>query len=83
MLIDGLVVWGLTILEKRLKEQKAAKLEAERVHNESGKKESRALKAANVQQRKAEQKKQHIDQKSSHSAPRSPIQQPDKSKKTH
>ena len=79
--MDGLVVWGLTILEKRLKEEKAAMLETENVQHESDKKEVRALKTANMQQRKAEQKKQHIDQKVSHSAPKNPIMQPDKNKK--
>ena len=79
--MDGLVVWGLTILEKRLKEEKAAMLETENVQHESDKKEVRALKTANMQQRKAEQKKQHIDQKASHSAPNNPIMQPDRNKK--
>jgi hypothetical protein len=73
-------------LEKRWKEQKRVadkSLQTEhRVQHEVGKKENRAIKAAAIQQRKIEHKKQHIDQKISHSAPRNPIMQPDKNTKS-
>ena len=84
MVVDLLVIYGLYILEKRLKEQKSARMETERLHNEVDKQENRAIKAANIQQRKTEQKKQHTDQKNSHNSHpvrRNPIMQPDKNTK--
>jgi hypothetical protein len=83
MLIDGLVVWGLTVLEKNLKNEKAAAQEVERIKNETVKQTSRAINASTIQKKKTEQRKQHVDKKASHMAPRSPIMQPDKNKKTH
>ena len=97
MFVDGLMVWGITMFERSLHHQHKAKSlfatgpnglvgigEAADVilHNEIDKKETRALRAAGVQQRKIEQKIQQKDRKFAHSAPKNPITQPDKNMKS-
>ena len=83
MLIDGLVVYLLTVWERRLKEDKAKIVEKENMAKEEDKKDKRATKAATRQQRKAEQMKtKHQNQSNRNSSnPKHQIMQPDKSKK--
>lgn len=57
MLIDSLVVYGLTVWEKRLKEEKAKRMEKEDLVKEVDKKETRATKASIRQQQKEGVKK--------------------------
>lgn len=82
MLLDAAVVFGLSVWEKKLKQEKElAEKEAELQH-ETTKKATRALKAATRQQRKAEEKK-HVNGGGQASfTPKQHIQQPDKNKKS-
>lgn len=87
MLIDGLVIFGLNIWEKRLKAEKE-RLEQEAANaadtkHEADKKADRAKKAAQREQRKVEEKKiQNIKGQTAFNM-KNPIQQPDKNKKQH
>lgn len=82
MLIDSLVVYGLHVWERRLKEEKARLAEKEGVAKEVDKKATRATNVAVRHQRKDEEKraKNHGNAFPS-SAPKHHIMQPDKSKK--
>jgi hypothetical protein len=80
MLIDSAIVYGLTVWDRRLKEQREVALREEALHREIDKKDKRATRAAQRQQRKAAQKKQH-NVPYQNSVPKQKIMQPDKSKK--
>jgi hypothetical protein len=82
MLLDGLVVWGLHIWEKRAKLQKELALHEESNEHEILKKTTRADKAANRNQRKAMDKKTHNKSGQTSFAPKANIIQPDKNKKS-
>jgi hypothetical protein len=82
MLLDAAVVFGLSVWEKKLKQEKElAEKEAEVLH-ETTKKETRAQKAASRQQRKATEKKHTNGGGQTSFAPKQHIQQPDKNKKS-
>lgn len=79
MLVDGLLIYGLHVWESSLKKEKDMLAGKEALHHEEEKKAARALKAATRQERKAQEKKIHIINKSS--GQQKPfIHQPDKSK---
>jgi len=80
MAVDCIVVYGLHLWEKRLKAQKAKIAEEQAVAHETEKQATRAVKSANRQQRKAEQKKTK-NQGQPYVTTKHNIMQPDKSKK--
>lgn len=81
MILDALVVWGLNVYDKKLKAEKEAAAAEADVQHETEKKATRATKAANRAQRKAEQKKTQNTNGQASFAPKQHIQQPDKNKK--
>jgi hypothetical protein len=82
MLIDSLVVYGLTVWDRRLKEAKAKLAEKEGLVKEEEKKAVRDTKVAVRQQRKDGEKKAKNQGNAFPSrAPKHHIMQPDKGKK--
>lgn len=82
MIMDALVIWGYKVMVHRFKKVQETTMEVEHVAHEIKKKETKAYKLVEVQHRKNEQKKVHMDQKGSHTKPRNPIMQPDKNTKS-
>jgi hypothetical protein len=84
MLMDSLVIYGLTVWEKRLKDDKAKRIEKEGLQKEVDKKAARAAKAAIRQEQKEGVKKaQNHGQAFPHTvhpSKRHGIVQPDKTK---
>jgi hypothetical protein len=82
MLLDAAVVFGLSVWEKKLKQERdLAEREAD-IQHETTKKASRAQKAASRQQRKVEEKKNLNGGSQASFVPKQHIQQPDKNKKS-
>jgi spore coat polysaccharide biosynthesis predicted glycosyltransferase SpsG len=81
MLIDSLVVYGLHIWEKRLKEAKAKLLAEENENKEMHKKASHDIKVATRQEQKNMSKRvQHQGKAYPSTVPKGHIMQPDKMK---
>jgi len=83
MLVDCVAVYALSVWEKSLKQEKAklAEMADEQAKaNEADKQASRAVKTADREQRKAEQKK-NKNQGQPYVSTKHNIMQPDKSKK--
>ena len=81
MLVDCCMVYGLHVWEKRLKAEKARIAGEQAVVHETEKRDARAVKAANRQQRKASERK-NKNQGQPYVTTKHNIMQPDKSKKT-
>lgn len=80
MLADALIVYSLSVWEKRIKTDSAKIAEEQAVAHETDKQEKRALKTANREQRRAEQKNIK-NQGQPYVTTKHNIMQPDKSKK--
>jgi len=80
MLVDSLIVYSLSVWEKQIKSEGAKIVEEQAVAHETDKQAARAVKTANREQRKAEQKNVK-NQGQPYVTPKHNIQQPDKSKK--
>jgi hypothetical protein len=83
MLLDALVVYGLTTWEKRIKEEKEKAAAEDGMEHEEEKKKTMAEKAQTRQTRKEQQKKTNNMKNGGASfVPKQNINQPDKSKKS-
>lgn len=80
MLVDALVVYGLSVWEKRLKDEKERAVHEEEIAKETDKKTKKHLKAASRFQAKAREKKNKIVNEKGGKQKHN-IMQPDKSKK--
>ena len=81
MVVDSLVVYGLSVWERQLRNDSAKIAEEQAVVHETEKLAARAQKAADREQRKAEQK-QIKHQGQPYVTTKHNIMQPDKNKKT-